>query len=552
MATPEHAVADARRALPPLDRLLADPAVAALSALYGREQVKVQARRLLAALRDRLPAAREEGGAGAEPGPAAGPGAAAAEPAARAAAGGGGAAGSAAAAAAAVEDEIARLPQRLAAALETALGGALRRVLNATGVFVHTNLGRAPLPRAVAASLPPLLDAYCDLEIDLSTGRRGQRNARVERLLTEATGAPAALAVNNNAAALLLCLAALARDREVVVSRGELIEIGGSFRIPEILTAAGARLVEVGTTNRTRLADYETAVGPATALLLKVFPSNFRLSGFVAAATPRELVELGRRLGVPVLVDEGSGLLRRRAVPQLAEHASLAELMELGCDLACGSGDKLLGGPQAGLLLGRRDLLARCRRHPLYRALRPDRGCLAALEGVLRLHLAGAPLPLDRLWPDPELHRARLERAAAAIGALGPVGPAGPPGPPGAPSPGPLGSSGPSGPPGPSGPLRSPVAEIVPADAFVGGGSAPEAPIPGEALALPGSGELLSLLRQGEPAVIGYLRRGRLLLDLRTVAPEDDPELLAAVGRALRAAALRADAGEHPGTPPRE
>jgi L-seryl-tRNA(Ser) seleniumtransferase len=465
MGTPDQAVADARRALPPLDRLLADPAVAALSALYGREQVKVQARRLLAALRERLAAAPEEDGAAAE--------------------------------------EIAQLPQRLALALEAALGGGLRRVLNATGVFVHTNLGRVPLPRVVAAALPPLLDAYCDLEIDLSTGRRGQRNARVERLLTEATGAAAALVVNNNAAALLLCLAALARDREVVVSRGELIEIGGSFRIPEILTAAGARLVEVGTTNRTRLADYEAAAGPATALLLKVFPSNFRLTGFVAAATPRELAGLGRRLGVPVLVDEGSGLLRHRAVPQLAEHASLAELMQLGCDLACGSGDKLLGGPQAGLLLGRRDLLARCRRHPLYRALRPDRTCLAALEGVLRLHLAGAALPLDRLWPDPQLHRARLERLAAALG--------------------PAGSGG-------------PVAGVVPADAFLGGGSAPEAPIPGEALALPGSDELLSLLRQGEPPVVGYLRHGRLLLDLRTVAPEDDPELLAAVRRALLAA----------------
>lgn len=475
MGTPDQAVADARRALPPLDRLLADPAVAALSALYGREQVKVQARRLLAGLRERL-AAPEAGAAGA----------------------------------AGAEEEIARLPRLLAAALEAALGGALRRVLNATGVFVHTNLGRAPLPRAVAASLPPLLDACCDLEIDLSTGRRGQRNARVERLLTEATGAPAALVVNNNAAALLLSLAALAKDREVVVSRGELVEIGGSFRIPEILTAAGARLVEVGTTNRTRLADYEAAAGPATALLLKVFPSNFRLTGFVAAVAPRELVELGRRRGVPVLVDEGSGLLRRRAVPQLAEHASLAELMELGCDLACGSGDKLLGGPQAGLLLGRRDLLARCRRHPLYRALRPDRTVLAALEGVLRLHLAGAPLPLDRLWPDPEQHRARLERAAAALGV-----------------------------------------EIVPADAFLGGGSAPEAPIPGEALALPGSAELLSLLRQGEPPVVGYLRHGRLLLDLRTVAPEDDPELLAAVHRALQAAGDAGGAGGHRSAPSR-
>ncbi|HEY6320084.1 MAG TPA: L-seryl-tRNA(Sec) selenium transferase, partial [Thermoanaerobaculia bacterium] len=253
MPIPDQVARDARRALPQLDRLLDDPAVAALSALYGREQVKVQARRMLAALRERLGATPAEG--------------AMAEKTARTAK------------TAEIPEtpetpetpeitEIGRLAERLAAELQAALGGTLRRVLNATGVFVHTNLGRAPLPRAVAAALPPLLDAYCDLEIDLPSGRRGQRNGRVEQLLTAATGAAAALAVNNNAAALLLCLAALARDREVVVSRGELVEIGGSFRIPEILTAAGARLVEVGTTNRTRLADYESAVGPATALLL--------------------------------------------------------------------------------------------------------------------------------------------------------------------------------------------------------------------------------------------------------------------------------------------
>jgi L-seryl-tRNA(Ser) seleniumtransferase len=496
MRIPDQVAQDARRALPQLDRLLDDPAVAALSALYGREQVKVQARRILAALRERLAAAPEDG-----------------------------------AALAAEIAEIARLPERLAAELRAALGGELRRVLNATGVFVHTNLGRAPLPRAVAASLPPLLDAYCDLEIDLATGRRGQRNGRVERLLTAATGAAAALAVNNNAAALLLCLAALARDREVVVSRGELVEIGGSFRIPEILTAAGARLVEVGTTNRTRLADYEGAVGPATALLLKVFPSNFRLSGFVAAVTPRELVELGKRVEVPVLVDEGSGVLlprTPRTPPQLAEHPSLAELMDLGCDLACGSGDKLLGGPQAGLLLGRRDLLARCRRHPFYRALRPDRTALAALEAVLRLHLAGAALPLDRMWPDPAAHRERLERAAAALTGVSPGSPGSP------------GSDDSEASPAAAGGAGFSIAEIVPADAFLGGGSAPEEPIPGEALALPGGDELLARLRLGEPPVIGYLRHGRLLLDLRTVAPEDDELLLGAVRRALGAAVAAA------------
>jgi L-seryl-tRNA(Ser) seleniumtransferase len=447
---------DARRGLPSLDRLLSHPAVARLLLLYGREHATIVARRVVDELRERL----------------------AAEPPLTAEA------------AAAAERAVAALPAAIAAAVEAALGGPLRRVLNATGIYLHTNLGRAPLPAAVARSLPPLLDAYCDLELDLATGRRGQRNGRAERLLTALCGAEAALVVNNNAAALVIALAALAKDREVVVSRGELVEIGGSFRIPEIMAAAGARLVEVGATNRTRLADYEAAVGPATALLLKVFPSNFRLSGFVASVEPRQLAALGARAGVPVLVDEGSGLLRPRAEPQLAGHPSLAELVEQGVDIACGSGDKLLGGPQAGLLVGRAALLARCRRHPLYRALRPDRTALAALEGVLRLHLTGAALPLDRLWPGAEAHRARLERAAARLGA-----------------------------------------EIVAAEAFLGGGSAPEAPIPGEALALPGDDALLARLRRGDPPVVGYLRQGRLLLDLRTVDPLDDEALIAAVER---------------------
>lgn len=452
--------ANARRGLPPLDRLMNDPAVARLIPLYGRDQVRVQARRVVESLRELW---------------AAGPPPPRAE----------------------VESAVAALPARIAAEIESSLGGPLRRVVNATGIFLHTNLGRAPLPRTVAEALPALLDAYCDLELDLETGKRGQRNRRVERLLVALTGAEAAVVVNNNAAALVLVLAALAKDREVVVSRGELVEIGGAFRIPEILAAAGARLVEVGATNRTRIADYEKAVRPETALLLKVFPSNFRQTGFVASVEPRSLVDLGRKVGVPVLVDEGSGLLRPHGAPQLAGHPSLAELVEAGCDLACGSGDKLLGGPQAGLLVGRADLLEHCRRHPLYRALRPDRMALAALEGVLRLHLAGTSIPLDRLWPSPEAHRARLERAAAALGA-----------------------------------------EIVPAEAFVGGGSAPEVPIPGEALALPGDDTLLARLRQGAPPVIGYLRQGRLLLDLRTVASEDDGVLLDAVKRALAASGL--------------
>jgi L-seryl-tRNA(Ser) seleniumtransferase len=285
--------------------------------------------------------------------------------------------------------------------------------------------------------------------------------------------------------------ATLAAAREVVVSRGELVEIGGSFRVPEIMRAAGVKLVEVGTTNRTKIDDYEQAIGAQTALLLKVNPSNYKMSGFVASVEPPALVELGRRRGLPVVVDEGSGLIRPHRASRLVEHPSLQELVEAGCDLACGSGDKLLGGPQAGLIVGRGEVVERCRRHPLYRALRPDRAAFAALDGVLRAHLSGAPLPLDRLWPETEEHRRRLDSVAAAIGA-----------------------------------------RVVPAEAFLGGGAAPERPIPGEALALPGDEGLFRRLRQGEPPVVGYLREGLLMLDLRTVDPADDPLLVDAVKKA--------------------
>jgi L-seryl-tRNA(Ser) seleniumtransferase len=337
---PVQDAADPRRRLPSVDRVLAAPEVQALVRLYGRELVTVQIRRAIAALRDEV----------------------------------------------ARGDSAASLPERVRSGIEAALGPPLARVLNATGVLLHTNLGRAPLPREVAAALPPLLDAYCDLELELADGSRGDRNRRCERLLGALTGAAAALVANNNAAALVLALATLAAGREVVVSRGELVEIGGSFRIPEILGTAGARLVEVGTTNRTRLADYRRAIGPETALLLKVHPSNYRIVGFTETVEPAALVALSRERGLPLLVDEGAGLLRRRDEPPLRRHPSLRELLAAGVDLACGSGDKLLGGPQAGLLVGRAELVERCRRHPLYRALRPSRT-------LLRRPRAGAAAP---------------------------------------------------------------------------------------------------------------------------------------------------------------
>jgi len=440
--------ADPRRTLPAVDRLLADPRLVVLQKFYGREAVRVQARRALERLRERSATSGSTG----------------------------------------LTAAVGALPDEIGHALEAELGAPLARVLNATGVFLHTNLGRAPLPREVADRLPELVSASCDLELDLARGRRGDRSARVARLVAALAGAEDALAVNNNAAALVLALATFAAGREVIVSRGELIEIGGSFRIPEILTAAGARLVEVGTTNRTHLADYERAVGPQTALLLKVHTSNYRVTGFVAEASAAELAGLARARGLPLVCDQGSGLMRPRAEAQLAAEPSVRELLAGGCDLVCGSGDKLLGGPQAGLLAGRRDLVERCRRHPLYRAMRLDRLRSVALDGVLRRHLAEEPMPLDGLWPEPSAHRARLARVAGRIDA-----------------------------------------EIVAADAFVGGGAAPERPIPGEALALPGDDRLAERLRLGRPPVVGYLRGGRLLLDLRTVDARDDDDLVAAV-----------------------
>lgn len=447
---------DPRRRLPAIDRLLAEPEVAPLIALYGRESVTVQARVVLEDRRRELGSAERETAVGAE--------------------------------------NVAELAARVAASLGARFGQPLSRVLNATGIFLHTNLGRAPLPPTVCARLPALLDAYCDLELDLESGERGQRNRRLAVLLTALTGGEDALVVNNNAAALVLVLAALAAGGKVLVSRGELVEIGGSFRLPEILSAAGSELVEVGTTNRTRLEDYARAIGEDAKLLLKVFPSNYRISGFTESVGTEALAELAARRGLPLVVDEGSGLLRPHPAPQLSTHPSLAELVSAGASLATGSGDKLAGGPQSGLIVGLAELIERCRRHPLYRALRPGRVTIAGLEAVLHLHLAGTPLPLVRMWPDAAEHRHRLQRVAAEIGA-----------------------------------------ELVDADAYLGGGSGPERPIPGEALSLAEGPALLERLRQGEPPVVGYNREGRSLLDLRTVDPADDEELIAAVRRAQAA-----------------
>ena len=444
---------DGRRHLPAVSAALEQPRLRELSRLYGRQAVTLCVRDTLVGMRQGARAGDLDGGP---------------------------------------REILDRLVETVAATLEGRLGTEMRRVLNATGIFLHTNLGRAPMPRSVSEVLPRWLDAYCDLEVERGTGRRGDRNRRAARLLETLTGAEAALVTNNNAAALVLALATHAKGREVLVSRGELVEIGGSFRIPDILAASGATLVEVGSTNRTRIEDYRRAVSEGTAMLLRVHPSNYRISGFTESVGVEELVELAAETGVPLMVDEGSGLLRPHDAPQLRDHESLSELLEKGCDLVCGSGDKVLGGPQAGLLLGRAAAVGACHGHPLYRAMRPDRACFAALEAVLRLHLAGRALPIDRLWAEPEAHRRRLDTVLDRVGG-----------------------------------------RIVEAEAFIGGGAAPEAPIDGLAVALPGAQELLARLRAGEPPIIGYIREDEVVVDLRTVDPEDDAALIVGLERAL-------------------
>src|SRR5581483_10687006 len=262
--------------------------------------------------------------------------------------------------------------------------GSLRPVINATGVVLHTNLGRAPLGEGAVAQVLAVAAGYSNLELDLESGERGSRQAHVEALIRDLTGAEAALAVNNNAAAVLLALAALAAGREVLVSRGELIEIGGSFRIPEILAQSGARLVEVGTTNRTRLADYEAAAGPGAAAILHVHQSNFRTVGFVEQPPLEGLARLASRRGLALVCDLGSG-----ALAPLADEPVASRAVAAGADLACFSADKLLGGPQAGILAGRAAAVAACRSHPLARAVRLDKLQLAALEATLRAHRPG-------------------------------------------------------------------------------------------------------------------------------------------------------------------
>jgi L-seryl-tRNA(Ser) seleniumtransferase len=378
------------------------------------------------------------------------------------------------------------LRARLGDALADARRPSLRRVLNATGVIVHTNLGRAPLADAALDHVRETARGYSNLEYDLSTGSRGSRQDHVASLLRRLTGAEAALVVNNNAAAVLLALAALAEEREVVVSRGELIEIGDGFRIPDVLARSGARLVEVGTTNRTRAADYERAIGPETAVLLRVHQSNFRVVGFTEQPRVEELAAVARRHELPLVDDLGSGVLT-----ELTDEPSARDALASGADLVCFSGDKLLGGPQAGIVVGRADLVERLRRHPLQRALRADKLTLAALEGTLLAYLdEPTRIPVLRMLGEPAASvRTRAERLAELVGGS--------------------------------------VEETI---ARVGGGALPLAELPSFACAVDES--LAASLRLGDPPVVGILRDGKLLLDCRTLRDDELADVAAAVDAA--------------------
>jgi L-seryl-tRNA(Ser) seleniumtransferase len=375
--------------------------------------------------------------------------------------------------------EAGDLPQRVIAELDALLAPKLRRVLNATGVIVHTNLGRAPLaPEALERAIE-VARGYSNLEYDLEDGARGSRQDHLAALLRELTGAEAALVVNNNAASVLLALAALAEGREVIVSRGELVEIGDGFRIPEVLARSGARLVEVGTTNRTRLADYERALSEQTAAILRVHQSNFRIVGFTEQTGLRELARLAERAGIVLVDDLGSGVLG-----EIGDEPTVSGSLGAGAHLVTFSGDKLLGGPQAGIVVGRAELVERLRRHPLQRALRADKLTLAALEGTLAVFRSDADrVPVLRMLREPAaVVRARAERLASLTGGT-----------------------------------------VEPTVARAGGGSLPLAEFESYACAV--EEDLAAPLRVGDPPVVGIVRDSKLLLDCRTLTDEEVDEV---------------------------
>ena len=396
----------------------------------------------------------------------------------------------------AAADIAARLPGRLRESIYS-----LEAVINATGVIVHTNLGRAPLSRAAAARVAKLSGGYTNLEYDAGRGGRGRRDVHAERLLCRLTAAEAAVVVNNNAAATLLALAALAAGREVLISRGELVEIGGGFRVPDVMAQSGAILREVGTTNRTRAADYAAAISDRTALMLRVHPSNFRIDGFTERPPLAELVALGRRFNIPVAEDLGSGYLGvPEGVAALREEPVVRQSLEAGADVVTFSGDKLLGGPQAGIIAGRAAAITPIRRHPLMRALRVDKMTYAALEATLEAYAAGRALsevPVARMIG---MTAAEIDARAAALARTLP---------------------------------SSLQVELVDGFSTIGGGSAPGSTLPTRLIAIvdprTSSDALAASLRQQSPPVITRIENDRVLIDLRTVPPEDDQRIAAAL-----------------------
>lgn len=390
-------------------------------------------------------------------------------------------------------DEV--LAERVAERLATLAAPTLVPVINAAGVVLHTNLGRAPLSAAVLEAMRGAGQGYSNLEYDLEAGQRGSRYVHAEALLCRLTGAEAALLVNNNAGAVLLALSALARGRGVIISRGQLVEIGGGFRIPEVMAQSGARLVEVGTTNRTYVRDYAAAIDEDTVALMRVHTSNYRIRGFTAQPELAEMVALAREHDLLVIDDLGSGTLLDTARYGLAHEPTVQESVAGGADLVTFSGDKLLGGPQAGIIVGKAEHVARLRRFPLTRALRVDKTTIAGIQTNLLHYLKGEAereIPVWRMISAPaEEIGARAEVLLARLGGAG----AG--------------------------------CEIIPGTSVVGGGSLPDEGLPTRLIAVPGPAETLAeALRRGRPAVVGRIEDGRLLLDLRTVLPEDEEPLV--------------------------
>lgn len=395
----------------------------------------------------------------------------------------------------------------------------LRRVINATGIVLHTNLGRAVLAREAVAAMAEIAGSYNNLELDLATGQRGSRYVHVDELLCKLTGAEAGMVVNNNAAAVLLVLSTLAKGKQVVVSRGQLVEIGGSFRIPEVMAQSGATLVDVGATNKTHLRDYEQAINEETALLLKVHTSNYKIIGFTAEVDTKELVQLGHKKGILVFEDIGSGVLVDLSAYGLAKEPTVQECIRAGVDIVTCSGDKLFGGPQAGIIVGRREIIEKLKKNPLTRALRVDKFTLAAMETTLRLYLdektAVSTVPTLRMltMTGDELDRRALSFARALAERAGTAV---------------------------NGTQAAATAEVEVIDGFsqVGGGALPEENIPTRLVSVVpihvSVNNLEERLRLAETPVLARIWKDRLLIDLRTVAEEEEETLAETIVGALK------------------